>query len=179
MNATDRHARAGAGDIKRLTGRPSTTWRLRVRDWRVFFRYESAGRSIFVERVVHRSQAYRLALALDSAWLGWRASRGGGCTKAGRSDRCGMPGRQVTGPSSPVYGADSRSLGDSARNSGAQCCVERNIHNTRLKCQPSPGGPLWHNPARGCVKVISVVRAPKDQLATCYRLIGQMKESRH
>ena len=39
----------GAGD----------TLRIRVGDWRVLFLYESAGRIVEIQRVLHRSEAYR------------------------------------------------------------------------------------------------------------------------
>lgn len=35
------------------------TFRIRVGDWRVLFLYESAGQIVEIQRVLHRSEAYR------------------------------------------------------------------------------------------------------------------------
>ena len=56
--AIDRYAQIQIGEIKRVKTAVKNTWRLRVRDWRVFYTYESVSRTIVVARVLHRSQAY-------------------------------------------------------------------------------------------------------------------------
>ena len=58
MEAVDRHARTGTGDVKRVKGRSKGDLRLRVGDWRVFFVYESDDRIIVINRVAHRGRAY-------------------------------------------------------------------------------------------------------------------------
>lgn len=42
----------------RLRGR-GDTFRIRVGDWRVLFLYESSGKIVEIQRVLHRSEAYR------------------------------------------------------------------------------------------------------------------------
>ena len=51
------------GHIKRLGGFAPPRFRLRVGDWRVFFRRETG--AIHVHRVLHRREAYR-----KSSWIG-------------------------------------------------------------------------------------------------------------
>ena len=58
MEAIERHARTGAGDVKRLKGQSNGNLRLRVGNWRVFFVYDSNDRIIVINRVAHRAQAY-------------------------------------------------------------------------------------------------------------------------
>lgn len=45
-------------DIRKLKG-SSDEWRLRVGDWRVFFTYDSAWRTLHILSVRHRREAYR------------------------------------------------------------------------------------------------------------------------
>ncbi|MYD86354.1 MAG: type II toxin-antitoxin system RelE/ParE family toxin [Acidobacteria bacterium] len=52
----DQYARTGVGDVKPVKAR--TTLRLRVGDWRVFFRRSGGGR-IEVDAILHRREAYR------------------------------------------------------------------------------------------------------------------------
>ena len=56
--AVERYASTESGDIVRLTGYTPPTWRLRVGDWRVLFRFEADG-AIRVVGVLHRGEAYR------------------------------------------------------------------------------------------------------------------------
>ena len=56
--AVRRLAETGYGDVIRLTA-TEPEWRLRVGDWRVRLVYDFEQRVIRVERVRHRSQAYR------------------------------------------------------------------------------------------------------------------------
>jgi mRNA-degrading endonuclease RelE of RelBE toxin-antitoxin system len=56
LQAITRYAREGIGDVKALENE-SDELRLRVGDWRVFFAFQ--GGAIHIERVRHRSQAYR------------------------------------------------------------------------------------------------------------------------
>ncbi len=58
IRAIDRLASEQAGDVKRLQT-PDPTWRLRVGDWRVRFRYDYADRTIEVLRILPRGRAYR------------------------------------------------------------------------------------------------------------------------
>ncbi len=46
------------GRAVRLKG-GGNTLRIRVGDWRVLFDYESSGNVVEIQRVVHRSEAYR------------------------------------------------------------------------------------------------------------------------
>jgi mRNA interferase RelE/StbE len=50
-----RFVETGAGDVKRLTGRPG--WRLRSGDYRLIF--EDSGDTILVHAVGHRREIYR------------------------------------------------------------------------------------------------------------------------
>lgn len=59
MEAIDRHALTGAGDVKRLKGTRRGNWRLRVGDWRVLFAYDPAEKAVVIMRVEHRSAVYR------------------------------------------------------------------------------------------------------------------------
>jgi mRNA-degrading endonuclease RelE of RelBE toxin-antitoxin system len=52
-----RYAGSGQGDVKRLRP-PDTGLRLRVGDWRVRFHIQPDG-GLSIQRVLHRSQAYR------------------------------------------------------------------------------------------------------------------------
>ena len=45
--------------MTRLQGEEPPQWRLRVGDWRVRFRFESATSTMFVQRVLPRGRAYR------------------------------------------------------------------------------------------------------------------------
>ena len=57
LNALDRFARTGEGDIKKLQG-DSGELRLRVGDYRVRFKEDPLG-TVYVHAVLHRSEAYR------------------------------------------------------------------------------------------------------------------------
>jgi mRNA interferase RelE/StbE len=58
LDALDRLATTGQGDIQRLRGTPDE-WRLRVGDWRVRFRYDAAVQALAVLRILPRGEAYR------------------------------------------------------------------------------------------------------------------------
>ena len=58
LDALDRLAATGQGDIQRLRGTPSE-WRLRVGDWRVRFHYDAAMMTLEVLRILPRGEAYR------------------------------------------------------------------------------------------------------------------------
>ena len=57
LNALDRFARTGEGDIKKLQG-DSGELRLRVGDYRVRFNEDPPG-MLHIHAVLHRSEAYR------------------------------------------------------------------------------------------------------------------------
>jgi mRNA interferase RelE/StbE len=56
--ALERLAQAQRGNVKRLQMTPPT-WRLRVGDWRVLFRYDYQGQTVRVLRILPRGRAYR------------------------------------------------------------------------------------------------------------------------
>jgi len=56
--ALTRLAETGHGDVVRLTDADPPEWRLRVGDYRVFFRYQAVTNEISVLRVRPRDQAY-------------------------------------------------------------------------------------------------------------------------
>jgi mRNA interferase RelE/StbE len=56
VDAVDRYAATGRGDVKRLQGNPAT-YRLRVGDYRVRFDVDAG--VVVVLRVAHRREAYR------------------------------------------------------------------------------------------------------------------------
>jgi len=58
LDALDRLATTGQGDTLRLRGTPDE-WRLRVGDWRVRFRYDTATQTLAVLRILPRGEAYR------------------------------------------------------------------------------------------------------------------------
>ena len=58
VDAIERHAATGAGDVKRLRGQ-GQQWRLRVGDWRVLHRYRFDDRVLEIARIVRRRDAYR------------------------------------------------------------------------------------------------------------------------
>ena len=58
LDALDRPATTGQGDTQRLRGTPDE-WRLRVGDWRVRFRYDTATQALAVLRVLPRGEAYQ------------------------------------------------------------------------------------------------------------------------
>lgn len=55
--AVDRLAAKNQGNVKHLKG--SQRYRLRVGDWRVIFQREPSKKTLRIERVAHRSDAYR------------------------------------------------------------------------------------------------------------------------
>jgi mRNA-degrading endonuclease RelE of RelBE toxin-antitoxin system len=57
VQAIQRFAATGLGDVRRLTGEENL--RLRVGDWRVIFTYDVGRRSIIILRVLPRGRAYR------------------------------------------------------------------------------------------------------------------------
>ena len=52
----DQYAETGVGDVKRVQTR--TDLRLRIGDWRVFFRRTDEG-AIEIDAILHRREAYR------------------------------------------------------------------------------------------------------------------------
>ena len=56
LDAVDRFAESGVGDVRALGGRWHGRFRLRSGTWRVIFRMENG---IVVIRVLHRREAYR------------------------------------------------------------------------------------------------------------------------
>lgn len=58
LDALDRLATTGQGDTQQLRGTPDE-WRLRVGDWRVRFRYDTATQTLAVLRILPRGEAYR------------------------------------------------------------------------------------------------------------------------
>ena len=56
LDAVDRFAASGVGDVRALGGRWRGRFRLRSGTWRVVFRMENG---IVVIRVLHRREAYR------------------------------------------------------------------------------------------------------------------------
>ena len=58
VNAMERLAETGYGDLKRLRGQ-GREWRLRSGDWRVRLDLEPESRTVRVFRVRHRREAYR------------------------------------------------------------------------------------------------------------------------
>jgi mRNA interferase RelE/StbE len=57
--AVRRLAETDQGDVTRLQGEEPPQWRLRVGDWRVRFRFDTAASTMFVLRVLPRGRAYR------------------------------------------------------------------------------------------------------------------------
>jgi mRNA interferase RelE/StbE len=58
IQAVNRLAETGEGDVKKLKDMHGLM-RLRVGDWRVFFRFDMESELILVLEVTHRSDAYR------------------------------------------------------------------------------------------------------------------------
>ena len=56
VEALDRFAETGVGDVRALAGRLKGRFRLRIGVWRVVFRVEDG---VVVVRVLHRREAYR------------------------------------------------------------------------------------------------------------------------
>lgn len=59
VDALERYAQTGVGDIQRLQGISAPEWRFRVGDWRIRFFFATASHSIIVLRVAPRGRAYR------------------------------------------------------------------------------------------------------------------------
>lgn len=59
IDALERFAETGQGDVRQLRGERPPKWRLRVGDWRTIFRYDVAGEVIEILRARHRRDAYR------------------------------------------------------------------------------------------------------------------------
>lgn len=59
VSAIERLVESGEGDVRRLAASDPPEFRLRVGDWRVLFRSESAARTIVIIRVLPRDKAYR------------------------------------------------------------------------------------------------------------------------
>ncbi len=57
--AVDRYASTGQGDMVFMQAVRPPERRLRVGDWRVRFRFDSAGRALIILRVLPRGRAYR------------------------------------------------------------------------------------------------------------------------
>lgn len=58
MDALDRLAIEGTGDVRRLTGIDPPEYRLRVGKWRIRFQIDSVERTIYVLHVLLRDEAY-------------------------------------------------------------------------------------------------------------------------
>ena len=58
VEALERLATTGQGDVQRLRG-TTDEWRLRVGDWRVRFRYDTAAETIEVLHILPRGEACR------------------------------------------------------------------------------------------------------------------------
>jgi mRNA-degrading endonuclease RelE of RelBE toxin-antitoxin system len=58
VEAVERYARTGIGDVVRLTDVDPPEHRLRVGDWRVRFRRDPAQAILIILRVLRRDQAY-------------------------------------------------------------------------------------------------------------------------
>ncbi|MBI4540069.1 MAG: type II toxin-antitoxin system RelE/ParE family toxin [Gemmatimonadetes bacterium] len=59
VEAIDRFAATGHGDVKKLAGADPPEWRLRVGDYRVRFEIDKASDTLYVLRVLPRGDAYR------------------------------------------------------------------------------------------------------------------------
>ena len=46
------------GDIKQITGRKTTTYRLRIGDWRILFSYADSN-TVLVEKIAPRGEVYK------------------------------------------------------------------------------------------------------------------------
>lgn len=58
IEAIERFASTGAGDVRRLRGR-NREWRLRVGKWRVLLAYNLGDATVLILRVLPRAEAYR------------------------------------------------------------------------------------------------------------------------
>jgi mRNA-degrading endonuclease RelE of RelBE toxin-antitoxin system len=58
MDALDRLAIEGVGDVRRLVGIDPPEYRLRVGKWRVRFRIDHAAEILYVVHVLRRDEAY-------------------------------------------------------------------------------------------------------------------------
>ena len=58
MDAVDRFARTGHGDVKALKG-PGRLLRLRVGDWRVIFTSDTSHQTLYIASLHSRATAYR------------------------------------------------------------------------------------------------------------------------
>lgn len=59
IEALQKFAETGYGDVRQIRGEKPLKWRLRVGSWRAIFRYDPTGEVIEVLRVRHRRDAYR------------------------------------------------------------------------------------------------------------------------
>ena len=59
LEALERFAATGIGDVKRLQGLDPPEWRLRVGRWRIRFRQSPESSSVEILRVLGRDKAYR------------------------------------------------------------------------------------------------------------------------
>src|SRR5581483_6164894 len=63
VTAVERYAATQYGNVRHLRASEPPTWRLRVGDWRVRFRFEAGSESeperLLIDRVLHRREAYR------------------------------------------------------------------------------------------------------------------------
>jgi mRNA interferase RelE/StbE len=59
LDALSRFADTGHGDVRRIEGIRDDEWRLRVGDWRVFFRKFSSSHTLTVLHIRPRGEAYR------------------------------------------------------------------------------------------------------------------------
>ena len=59
LDAVNRLAETGYGDLRQLHGRGTPEWRLRVGDWRVILAFDYPQDTVVILRVLHRREAYR------------------------------------------------------------------------------------------------------------------------
>lgn len=59
LDAVNRLAESGHGNLRQLHGRSDPEWRLRVGDWRVILTFDYPNNTFTVLRVQHRREVYR------------------------------------------------------------------------------------------------------------------------
>ena len=59
LEAINRLAETGYGNVRQLQGRGDPEWRLRVGDWRVILTFDYPSNTFAVMRVQHRRDVYR------------------------------------------------------------------------------------------------------------------------
>jgi len=58
LRGIQRYAETESGDIKKLQVDKTSTWRLRVGDWRVFFDKDGPNRTLIVKSIRNRKDSY-------------------------------------------------------------------------------------------------------------------------